>query len=298
MKSDTYEIVTNKILAQLEKGVVPWRNPRKGRAIAGQFAQNLVSHRPYHGCNFWILNYGTEFKSPYWLSFKQAIDLGGNVRKGEHGTPVVFWKFFQTENKETGKTKNIPMLRYYTVFNLEQTENVKQPEPVALPDFHPIESAQAILDAMPNKPKIETGEPQRGGSAGCYSPSDDTVTMPDARDFRSSESFYAVLFHELGHATGHRTRLDRMQGDTAWSKFGSKPYAQEELVAELTSGYLCATCQIFDVIEENTAAYIGSWIKTLKNDSTLFVHAAGKAQHAADWILNTRAEQALLEAAA
>jgi antirestriction protein ArdC len=294
MKSDTYEIVTNRILAQLEKGVVPWRNPRKGRAIAGQFAQNLVSHRAYHGCNFWILNYGTDFNSPYWLSFKQAIDLGGNVRKGEHGTPVVFWKFFQTENKETGTVKNVPMLRHFTVFNLDQCENVRRPEPVVLPDFHPIESAQAIVDAMPNKPKIETGEPQRGGSAGCYSSTDDTVTMPDARDFRTPESFHAVLFHELGHATGHHSRLNRPLGN----KFGSHDYAKEELIAELTSGYLCATCQIFDVLEENAAAYIGSWIKVLKDDRTLFVHAAGKAQHAADWILNTRQEQVQLEAAA
>ena len=180
--------------------------------MAGQFAQNLVSHRPYHGCNFWILNYGTEFKSPYWLSFKQAIDLGGNVKRGEHGTPVTFWKFFQAENKETGKTKNVPMLRHYTVFNIEQTENVRQPEPVVLPEFHPIESAQAIVGAMPDRPTIETGEPQRGGSAGCYSPSDDTVTMPDARDFRTSESYYSVLFHELGHNADSRIMPRRMLG--------------------------------------------------------------------------------------
>ena len=85
MNTDTYQIVNNRILAQLEKGVVPWRNPRRGKEMAGQFAQNLVSHRPYHGCNFWILNYGTDYKSPYWLSFKQALDLGGNVKRGEHG---------------------------------------------------------------------------------------------------------------------------------------------------------------------------------------------------------------------
>lgn len=297
MNSDTtYSIVTDRIIAKLESGTIPWRNPRNGRATSDQFAQNLVSHKSYHGCNFWLMNYGTDFKSPYWLSFKQAQDLGGNVCRGQHGTPVTFWKFFQSENKDTGKLKNIPMLRSYTVFNLEQCENVKQPEPVVLPEFHPIESAQQIIGAMPNSPKIETGEPQRGGSAGCYSPSSDTVTMPDARDFRSSEGYYSVLFHELGHSTGHRTRLDRMQGDTAWSKFGSKPYAQEELVAELTSGYLCATCQIFDVLEENTAAYIASWIKTLKDDNRLFVHAAGKAQHAANWILGNKANQVALAA--
>lgn len=296
MKTDTYDLVNQRIIAKLESGTIPWRNPRKGRATSNQFAQNLVSHRAYHGCNFWILNYGTDFKSPYWMSFKQAIDLGGNVRKGQHGTPVTFWKFFQAEDKETGKCKNVPMLRSYTVFNLEQTENVRQPEPVVLPDFNPIKSAQGIVDAMPHQPTIETGEPQRGGSAGCYSPSTDTVTMPDSRDFCTSEGYYAVMFHELGHSTGHRTRLDRMQGDTAWSKFGSRPYAQEELVAELTSGYLCATCQIFDVLEENTAAYIASWIKTLKDDNRLFVHAAGKAQHSADWILGNKTNEIALAA--
>jgi antirestriction protein ArdC len=286
-KSDaTYQIVTDRILAQLEAGVIPWKNPRKGRAIAGQFAQNLVSHRAYHGCNFWLLNYGNDFKSPYWLTYRQAQDLGGNVKKGERGTPITFWKFFQNEDKETGKIKNVPVLFHYTVFNLDQTENVKQPTPEVLPDFNPIESAQAIIDAMPSPPKIEFGEPQRGGAAGCYSPTTDTVTMPDPRDFRTPESFYAVEFHELGHSTGHQSRLNR----EIKNKFGSPDYAREELVAELTSGYLCATCQIFDVLAENTAAYIESWIMVLKNDKTLFVAAAGRAQHAADWILDNHPE--------
>jgi len=287
-KSDfTYALVNERILAKLEAGIIPWRNPRKGRAIAGQFAQNLVSHRAYHGVNFWLLNYGTDFKSPYFLTYKQAQDLGGNVKKGERGTPVVFWKFFQNEDKETGKIKSVPVLFHYTVFNLEQTENVKQPTPEVLPDFNSIESAQAIVDAMPNPPTIEFGEPQRGGAAGSYSPATDTVTMPDPRDFRTPESFYAVEFHELGHSTGHQKRLDR----PIKNKFGSPDYAKEELVAELTSGYLCATCQIFDVLEENAAAYIASWIKVLKDDKTLFVAAAGRAQHAADFILSEKAEQ-------
>lgn len=284
--SDTYQIVTDRIIAKLEAGTIPWKNPRKGRAAGPQFAQNLVSKRAYHGCNFWILNYGTDYKSPYWLSFKQAIDLGGNVKKGEHGTPVAFWKFFSIENKDTGKSKSVPMLRYYTVFNLEQTEGVRAPQLEPLPDFNPIESAQSIVDAMPNPPRIETGEPRMGGAAGTYCQGDDTVTMPPANDFRSSESYYGVLFHELGHATGHHSRLNRPLGN----KFGSEPYAREELIAELTSGYLCAQAQIFDVLQDNTAAYIADWIRVLKNDRTLFVHAAGKAQHAADFILNTKAD--------
>ncbi len=286
-KSDaTYQAVNERILKLLEAGIIPWKNPRIGRAT-GQFAQNLVSGRAYHGCNFWLLNYGTDFKSPYWLSYKQAQDLGGSVKKGSRGTPVVFWKFFQNEDKETGNIKTVPMLLHFTVFNLDQTENVKQPTPEVLPDFNPIESAQAIVDAMPNPPAIKTGEPQRGGAAGCYSPADDTVTMPDPRDFRSSESYYAVLFHEYGHATGHQSRLNR----PIQNKFGSPDYAKEELTAELTSGYICATCQIFDVLEENSAAYIASWIAVLKNDKTLFVSAAGKASHAASYILNTHADQ-------
>src|SRR6266481_8605932 len=125
MKTDTYQIVTNKILERLEQGVIPWENPRKGRATGSQVARNLVSGHAYHGVNFWILNYGTDFKSPYWLSYKQAQDLGGSVKKGERGTPVVFWKFFQNEDKETGKTKTVPMLLHFTVFNLDQTENVR-----------------------------------------------------------------------------------------------------------------------------------------------------------------------------
>ena len=283
MNTDTiYQTVTDRIVAKLEAGTIPWKNPRKGRCIGPQFAQNLVSRRAYHGVNFWMLNYGTEFKSPYWVSFKQALDLGGNVRRGEHGIPVVFWKFFQVEDKQTGKTKNIPLLRAYTVFNLEQTENVRSPEPVALLDFNPIESAKAIVDAMPNPPRIEFSEPQIG--AGCYHPDRDTVVMADPRDYRSPEEYYSVLFHELGHSTGHVKRLNRdMSG-----KFMSAPYSKEELIAELTSGYLCAKAQIFDSTVENTAAYIADWIRILKNDRTMFVHAAGKAQHAADWIRNTQ----------
>jgi len=296
MNNDTYELVTSKVLERLEAGIIPWKNPRSGRAIAGQFAQNYITRRAYHGANFWLLNYGTDFRSPYYLSYRQAIDCGGNVRRGEHGLPVIFWRFFETEDRETGKIKIIPMLRHYTVFNLTQCEGVRQPDPLVLPDFNPIESAQAIVDRMPNPPAIEFGEPQRGGAAGSYSPNRDTVTIPDPRDFCSPENFYSVLYHELGHSCAHRTRLDRMQGDTAWSKFGSLGYALEELVAELTSGYLCATCGIFDVLEDNTVAYCQSWIRVLKNDKTLFVRAAGKAQHSADYILN-RAEQQLAMAA-
>ena len=122
--------------------------------------------------------------------------------------------------------------------------------------------------------------------------------MPDPRDFRSPESWYAVLYHELGHSCAHRTRLDRMKGDTAWAKFGSPGYALEELTAELTSGYLCAECQIFDVLEENAVAYCQSWIRVLKNDKTLFVRAAGKAQHSADYIVNRAEQQAQLAVAA
>jgi len=256
----------------LERGEIPWRKPWRTLPPA-----NLISKKPYRGINVFLLalaGYGSQ----YWLTYRQAQALGGNVRKGEHGAKIVFWKFdrFETETAdgETEERKSA-FLRYYTVFNLEQTEGLKAL--LALPPAFPIESAEAIVQGMPNPPAFA----QDAGAA--YIPSRDTVTMPSRTTFESPAEFYSTLFHELTHSTGHAKRLGR-DGIEKIQPFGSEDYSKEELVAEMGSAMLCGVAGIEQATISNSAAYLQSWIKRLKADSRLVVSAASAAQKAADYI--------------
>lgn len=267
-----YEIVTSRILEELEKGQVPWRKPWRTLPPA-----NLVSKKPYRGINVFLLalqGYGSQ----YWLTFNQAKQLGGNVRKGEHGTKIVFWKFdtFETETAdgETEERKSA-FLRYYTVFNLEQTEGLKAL--LALPPAFPIESAEEIVQGMPNPPAFEQD------FQAAYIPFRDVVTMPRRTAFESQAEFYSTLFHELTHSTGHAKRLGR-EGFDSPQKFGSESYSREELIAEMGSAMLCGIAGIEQATISNSAAYLRAWIKRLKADSRLVVSAASAAQKAADYI--------------
>jgi antirestriction protein ArdC len=270
--ASVYEIVTSRILAELERGEIPWRKPWRTLPPA-----NLISKKPYRGINVFLLalaGYGSQ----YWLTFNQAKQLGGNVRKGEHGTKIIFWKFdkFETETAE-GETESrqSAFLRYYTVFNLEQTEGLKAL--LALPPAFPIESAEEIVKGMPNSPAFEQD------AQAAYIPSRDTVTMPSRTAFESPAEFYSTLFHELTHATGHGKRLAR-EGFDSPQKFGSESYSREELIAEMGSAMLCGIAGIEQATIRNSAAYLQSWIKRLKADSRLVVSAASAAQKAADYI--------------
>jgi len=267
-----YEIITAQILAELEEGAVPWRKPWRTLPPA-----NLVSKKPYRGINTFLLALA-EFGSQYWLTYRQAQALGGNIRRGEHGTKIVFWKFdkYETETVD-GETQNrtSAFLRYYTVFNLKQTEGLKAL--LALPPARPIESADAIVAGMPNPPAYQQG------SLACYSPSSDTVTMPSPNAFRSLAEYYSTMFHELTHATGHARRLAR-QGFDRPQEFGSESYSREELVAEMGSAMLCGVAGIEQATLANSAAYLKSWIARLKSDSCLVISAASAAQKAADYI--------------
>jgi antirestriction protein ArdC len=267
-----YEIITGQILAELEKGVVPWRKPWRTLPPA-----NLVSKNPYRGINTFLLalaGYGSQ----YWLTYRQAQALGGNVRRGERGTKIVFWKFneYETETAD-GETESrtSAFLRYYTVFNLEQTEGLKAL--LALPPATPIESAEAIVAGMPNPPAYQQG------FLACYSPSNDTVTMPSRTAFHSRAEYYSTMFHELTHATGHAKRLGR-DGFDKQQEFGSESYSREELVAEMGSAMLCGVAGIEQATLANSAAYLKSWIARLKSDSRLVISAASAAQKAADYI--------------
>jgi len=275
-KIDVYQIVTDRIIGMLESGVVPWHKPW---ATSDAPPTNLVSKKPYRGLNVWLLGCAG-YASPYWVSYKQATELGGQVRKGEKSSLVVFWTQFETEDKVTKEKKKIPMLRYYNVFNVQQCDGIDYPKPEEAKriDFNPIEEAEKLVVNMQKKPVITHNEQQA-----YYSRAEDKVNMPIKESFDKVENYYSVLFHELTHATGHESRLGRLQNST--SGFGSTSYAKEELVAEMGASYLCATAGIVDRTIDNSSAYIASWLKKLKDDKKLVVSAAGQAQKAVDFIL-------------
>jgi antirestriction protein ArdC len=218
------------------------------------------------------------YGSPYWLTYKQATERGGYVRKGEHGTRIVFWKIGTRETEDadgdTIERKSI-LLRYYTVFNVEQCDGIPVPE--AVPVVNPIEKCERIVRQMPNPPAM-----QQDGRA-WYRPSTDTVGMPSRSAFNSAEEFYSTLFHELTHSTGHTKRVGR-DGSEKLNAFGSEPYSKEELIAEMGAAMLCGVAGIERKTLSNSAAYLKSWIDVLKSDSHMVVSAASQAQKAADYI--------------
>ena len=278
-----YQMITDRILAEMEKGVIPWRKPWRGTDAP----LNLISKKNYRGINTFLLSCAG-FGSPYWLSYKQAKQKGGQVKKGEQGYPVVFWKFleFDKEDPDTGeiKKKRFPMLRYYTVFNAEQCEGIKLPpthEENGTP-FEPIETAQTIADNFPGAPPVE-----HGGGRACYSPSKDVIRMPPQDDFESPEEYYCALFHEQSHSTGHKSRLNRNMENG----FGSHDYSKEELVAEFAAAFLCGISGIEKETLKNSAAYIQNWATKLKSNPKWAVCAAAAGQKAADHIQDIKFEE-------
>lgn len=281
MKDTVYQVITDRVMDLLKQGVVPWQKPWSS---AEAMPRNLISRKPYRGVNVFLLH-ALGYESPFWVTFKQAQSLGGNVRKGEKACPVVFWKWLDVESD--GEQERIPLLRYYSVFNVAQCDGITAPVIEGTKREHsPIESAEQIVAAMPKKPVI-----QHGGSRACYSPSLDRVAMPQAETFATSQDYYCTLFHELTHATGHETRLNRKGvsgSEGEWSAFGSTPYAREELVAEMGAAFLCGHAGIVERTIENSAAYVASWLERLKDDVRLVVTAAAQAQKAADFILDVK----------
>lgn len=284
MAINVYEMINSRIMELLEQGTVPWKKPWQGTAA---MPQNLVSKKAYRGVNSFLLAC-QPYGSPYWLTFKQCSELGGKVVKGSKSTPVVFWKMLDQntseQDVETTVTVSRFILKYYNVFNAEQCEGITTPplpEPSTL--FSPIENAELIFLGMPCKPEIKYG-----GNRACYSPNLDYVQLPEKTAFNSPEEYYSTLFHELGHATGHAKRLAR-KSVLEPSYFGSHEYSKEELVAEMGAAFLCGHAGIDNATIDNSAAYIQGWLKALKDDKTLLVHAAAQAQKAAEYILNLQA---------
>ncbi len=275
MKNEVYERITDRITALLTAGTVPWHKPWK--ATTG-LPRNLVSKKPYRGINAFLL-LAMSYESPFWLTFRQATALGGCVRKGEKACPVVFWKQLKIEDKESDKTKRIPLLRYYHVFNVAQCDGLKA-NSVTEPTRDGGTKPEAIVANMPQPPAVK-----HGMTRASYSLYEDHVGMPDRNRFTGEAEYYATLFHELVHSTGHEKRLSRATIRES-NGFGSDPYCREELVAEMGAAFLCGEAEIVERIVENSAAYIQNWLTRLQNDKTLIVQAAAQAQKAADFILN------------
>ena len=276
--SNVYEIVTANIIKELEKGNIPWLKPWDSVANA---PRNFLSNKPYRGANVFILA-ARGFSSPYWLTFKQARSKGGTVRKDEKGTPIIFWKFTKEKDCD-GKEIQKAMLRYYMVFNAAQTDGIEYPEPKERAEFAPLEACEKVVVNMPNPPVIN-----HGVTAAYYMPSRDVVELPNKEDFKSPSAYYATLFHELAHSTGHKSRLDRVGVTTKGLHKTREEYSKEELIAEFTAAFLCGNTGILTHTVENTAAYIKNWVKVLKDDSRVLISAGSQAQKAADYILNNQ----------
>jgi len=273
---NVYEIVTEKIVKKLESGVIPWRRP-----WSAEMPCNLVSGKEYRGINPFIL--GTQgYGSKYWLTFNQANKLGGHVKKGEKSSLVVFWHIGQEKiNAKTGKLSKPFLLRYYSVFNVAQTEGIEVPD--TKPAMPSIEVCEEIVAGMKNPPaRVQSDR-------AWYKPAADELGMPARELFNSSEGYYATLFHELTHSTGHASRIGR-EGIENLNEFGSESYSKEELVAEMGSAMLCGVAGIAPATLENSAAYLQNWLERLKADSRLLVSAASQAQKACDYIRGTVAK--------
>ena len=272
-----YQVITDRVLALLEQGTAPWRQPWDSTM---GLPRSLFSQRPYRGINVWLLT-AMGYPSPFWGTFNQVKTAGGTVRKGERGVPVVFWKVYDKEDPETGDAEKRFILRYFTVFNAAQLDGVAVPETAVTPHrFTPIERCAQLVGAMPHRPTILEGH-QRA----FYKPATDTLHLPSPACFHSSEAYYATLYHELVHAVGHPSRLNRTTL-TDLCLFGSPTYAKEELVAEMGAAYLCGVCGIANVTLANSAAYLASWMQVLRDEPTMLVQAAAQAQRAADYIQN------------
>lgn len=278
-KTDAYQVITDRILALLEAGTVPWHKP--WNAETGM-PKNLASGKPYRGINVFML--GTQhYGSPYWLTFKQCKAPGGSVKRGEKSTPVVFWKIseYQHENDDgETETRKSFLLRYYNVFNVEQCEGIDAPTVEDVEhDHEPIPHCEQIVTGMPNAPSIEHREAQA-----YFRPRTDTVNMPKLSLFDTPEEYYSTLFHELTHSTGHKSRLNR-KTLTDICPFGSINYSKEELCAEMGAAYLCGTTGIENRTIDKSAAYINGWLAKLRRDPKVLVNAAAQAQKAADHIM-------------
>mgnify|MGYP001544678207 FL=1 len=286
MKSDIYQRITDQIVADLEQGVRPWHKPWNAEHAAGRISRPLRHNGlPYNGINIimlWSAAMAQGFAAPIWVTFNQAKEMGAHVRKGEKGNLVVYANTITKteENEKTGEEeeRNIPFMKGYTVFNVEQIDGLPA---------HFYAPAETPLDPVQ---RIETAETffagtgadiRHGGNQAYYTIGQDYVQMPPFETFCDAESYYATLAHECTHWTRHPSRLERDFGRKRW---GDEGYAMEELVAELGAAFLSADLGLTPEPRDDHAAYIGSWLKVLKDDKRAIFTAAAHAQRAADYL--------------
>ncbi|TGP30235.1 DUF1738 domain-containing protein [Mesorhizobium sp. M2D.F.Ca.ET.185.01.1.1] len=293
-RQDVYSRITNQIIEALEQGVKPWTQPWSAAHAAGHVSRPLRHNgKPYAGINvltLWESAMTGHYAAPIWVTFKQAIELGGRVRKGEKGSPVVYADTLRrTETDEaTGDEAErfIPFLKAYTVFNVEQVdglpahfyaraENVRNPA-------ERIAHAEAFFAAT-------RADIRHGGDCAYYTPALDIIQMPPFEAFRDAQAYYATIAHESAHWTRHATRLDR---DLGGKRFGDDGYSREELVAELGAAFLCADLGLRLEDRDDHAAYIGHWLSVLKGDKRAIFAAAAHAQRAADYLSRFSASEA------
>lgn len=289
-RRDVYAMVTEQVIAALEKGTVPWHQPW---TVGGTgLPKSLSTRKPYRGINVLLLGLSTMeagYKSPWWGTYDKIKDLGGQVRKGQTGTFITLWRRFRKTVIDPVTGQPVAefgfVLRYYKVFNADQADwpEGKAPayeEPRRLVGDR-VEAADKIIAGYPNAPTLTTG------TAAFYRAALDTVTMPPLESFSVVDEFYSTMFHELTHSTGHSSRLarDGVKLGT-FGAFGTPVYSKEELVAEMGAALLNAVAGIDTTVTlPNNAAYLRSWIDVLKGDARLVVNAAAQAQRAADHIL-------------
>jgi len=279
MNNKSYDRITERIVSLLSQGTVPWHKPWH---VQTGLPRNLITQKPYRGINVFLLM-AMNYESPNWLTLRQANAMGGQIKPGEKSCPVVFWKPMKVQDKETQEEKKIPFLRLYHVFNVSQCTGLKNIPPADESAFIQTLPAELVAN-MPQRPVIK-----HGMNMASYSPASDVVNMPDRARFQSEDHYYATLFHELVHSTGHEQRLKRAS-IMERNGYGSDPYAKEELIAEMGSAFLCGYAGIVDKTIKSSAAYLEGWLKQLKEDKTLIVHAAAQSQKAADFILGHKSE--------
>ena len=273
---DIYAEITNRMIAEMEQGIIPWRKPWMAAGAA-------ISHTT--GKAYSLLNQMLLGRAGEYLTFKQVQQEGGYVRKGEKAHMVVFWKWIDKEDKETGEIEQIPFLRYYNVFHIDQCEGIAAKHKLTNPNpANPDQTAEAIITEYVKREGVKLNHIE--GDRAFYQPSTDSITLPLMAQFTETAEYYGTAFHEMVHSTGHTKRLNRLD-DTAF--FGSESYSKEELVAEIGAAALVnhaglETAKSF----HNSAAYVQNWLQALKNDKRFIVSAAGKADKAVEYILAGR----------
>lgn len=273
---DVAQIVTNQILDALDRGIVPWRKPWKT-----ELPKNLISGKAYRGINLLLLSLSPYGSSPYYLTYKQVEDLGGHVIAGSRGFRIVYWRIMEHVSPQ-GELTEIPLLKYYVVFNLEQVRGIpesKLPKSETI-SINPIQECEHVVNRMEQRPQIINA------SQAYYNRSSDQIGMPPRGLFASQEEYYSTLFHELVHSTGHPSRLDR-EVKHAMAAMGDD-YSREELVAELGSAFLCAHTHISPSTIQNQASYIAGWLKVLNNDRWFVISASAAANKAVAYILGLK----------